>query len=288
MELLSVIIPTRNEQFLKKTVADVFDKAEGKIEVIVSLDGYWTDTDSRCHVVHCGEPYGMRWAINSAVRIARGEYILKTDAHCMFDKGFDVKLIKDCRDKCVCVPTRKRLDAESWSVQAGKPDIDYMYLSYPDDSNDFGGAGLHGREWRQKNTEQSLKNDKIVDLMSFQGSCWMMKKAYFHELELMDDDNYGSFWKEAQEIGLKAWLSGGRVIRNKNTWYAHLHKGKKYGRGYFLDKRTTKRANDYTNKWLTGDAWDKQTLPFSWLIKKFSPVPEWDNERISKQSLQEK
>ena len=273
--------------FLHKTVDDIFAKATGEIEVIVILDGYWTTLDKRANVIHLGTVRGMRAGINAGVEIAQGKYIMKVDGHCMFDKGFDVKLVADCLDNYVCVPTRKRLDAENWRIQEGKPDVDYMYLSYPDDPKDFGGAGLHGREWREKNHDGSLKKDKIVDLMSFQGSCWLMKKDYFRELELMDSRNYGSFWKEAQEIGLKAWLSGGRVIRNKYTWYAHLHKGKKYGRGYFLDKRTTKQATEYTNKWLTGDAWDKQIFPLSWLIEKFSPVPEWSDERISKQRIQE-
>jgi hypothetical protein len=202
----------------------------------------------------------------------------------MVSEGYDVELVKYCKPNWVCVPTRKRLDAENWCVQEhGKPDINYMYLSYPDNPLDFGGASLHGREWREKNADRTLDDEKLVDLMTFQGSCWMMHKDYFHELELMDHDSYGSFWNEAQEIGLKAWLSGGRVVRNKHAWYAHLHKGKKYGRGYFLSNSTVKQGADYTKRWLTfRAAWAKQTLPLSWLVEKFSPLPEWTDERISK------
>jgi hypothetical protein len=224
----------------------------------------------------------MRNGINSAVAVAKGEYILKTDAHCMFGEGFDQILKADCEDNYIVVPRRKRLDAENWCVQeVGKPDIDYMYLSYPDSApDDFGKSGLNGKVWEEKNRNPELKQILIDDLMSAQGSCWFMKKNYFNELELMDEENYGTFWNEFQEIGLKCWLSGGRVIVNKKTWYAHLHKGKKYGRGYNLDHKQLDIGATHTRKWFNfKEAWHKQTLPLPWLIEKFWPVPTWPEDR---------
>lgn len=286
--MLSIIIPSRNEQFLYKTVLDLLEKAQGEIEIICILDGYWIKSeeiinDKRVRIIHFGESKGMRAAINAGVAISSGEYIMKCDGHCLFDQGFDIKLVADCKDNWVCIPTRKRLDAENWCIQdIGKPDIDYMFLSYPENTQDWGGSGLHGKEWKEKNYDESLRVEKIVDLISFQGSCWFMEKSYFYFLELMDEENYGQFWQEAQEIGLKVWLSGGRVIRNKNTWYCHLHKSKKYGRGYFLDIKMLSKAVEYTNKWFTQKNWHKQTLPLSWLIEKFMPMPTWDEEKINK------
>jgi glycosyltransferase involved in cell wall biosynthesis len=283
--MLSIIIPSRNEKFLVPTIKELLEKAKGFIEIIVVLDGYWEyelPNDERLRIIHRGESRGMRNGINSAVKVARGEYLMKIDAHCMVSEGYDVMMTRYCKDNWVCVPTRKRLDADNWCIQdVGKPDIDYLYLSYPDDPNDFGGKGLNGKLWNEKNADKSLRDKKIDDLMSFQGSCWVMKKDYFYELELMDEENYGTFWNEAQEIGNKCWLSGGRVVRNKHVWYAHLHKGKKHGRGYFLDKRTCAIGAKQTNKWLRNEAWDKQTIPFSWLIEKFMPVPTWDEEKLN-------
>lgn len=277
---VSVLIPSRNEQFLQKTIDGVFKKAKGDIEVVVYLDGYWTDPvlkhDPRLVVVHKSKVCGMRSGINSAAAVAKGEYLLKLDGHCLLDEGFDMKLKADCEDDWVVVPTRKRLDAENWCIQeTKKPDINYMYLSYPDDPKDWGGPGLHGRLWREKNINPELKKVLIDETMSFQGSCWFLKRDYFYYLELMDEENYGPFWKEAQEIGLKAFLSGGRVMRNKNTWYAHLHKGKRYGRGYHLPKYITINATSYVNEWLNKKVWHKQKHDFAWLIDKFSPVPTW-------------
>jgi hypothetical protein len=109
--------------------------------------------------------------------------------------------------------------------------------------------------------------------MSAQGSCWFMQKDYFNALELEDEENYGTFYNEFQEVGLKCWLSGGRVLVNKKTWYAHLHKTE--GRGYSLGNSQAEKGAAYTLRWLGNTAWHKQTLPFNFLIDHFKPVPTW-------------
>lgn len=283
--MISIIIPSKNERFLQQTIVSCLEKARGDVEVIAVLDGYWPEPalrdDPRLRIVHLGESRGMRGAINAGVAVARGEYIMKLDGHCLLDEGFDVKLAADCEKNWVVVPRRKRLDAEKWEIQdVGKPDVDYEYLSFPDDPQDFGGPGLHGRVWNDRIRERFGKEEYMIDdLMSFQGSCWFMRRDYFHELELMDDEHYGTFAHEAQEIGLKCWLSGGRVVVNKKTWYAHLHKGKKYGRGYALPETDRKKGTDYTNLWLKNAAWSGQTIPFENLIQKFWPVPGWPEDK---------
>lgn len=282
--MISVIIPSRNERFLHNTIKEVINKASGDVECIAVLDGYWPPKDEiieddRVVYLHKGKPEGMRRGINDGVAIARYQYIMKLDGHCMLDEGYDKKLLDDMQDNWVIIPRRKRLDAENWCIQdVGKPDIDACYLSFPDNPNDFGGKGLNGKVWQEKAVRN--KDIDFEDEMSFQGSCWFMKKSYFYELELMDYNNYGDFWNEAQEIGLKAWLSGGAVKRNKKTWYAHLHKGKRYGRGYNLDHSQLNIGSTHTLKWIKAEAWEKQTIPLSWLIKKFMPVPTWDKEKI--------
>lgn len=278
----SIIIPSRNEPYTVKTINDLLNKASGDIEIIVVLDGWWMSSsdivlDPKVNYIHFSKPIGMRGCINAGVAISKGEYILKTDAHCMFSQDYDEVLKQDCKDNWVVVPTRKRLDPDKWQViKDGRPDINYLYLANPDDPSVWGGKGLQAKEWREKNLDKSLDDIKGSELMSAQGSCWFMKKRYFAFLELMDEENYGEFAKEMQEIGLKAWLSGGRLVRNKKCWYAHWHKPKSHGRGYSLSRNEWKRGTAYTNKWLdkVGVAWHKQTLPLSWLIKKFNP-PGW-------------
>src|SRR3989337_2508804 len=101
--LTSIIIPARNEIFLYKTIQDILAKARGPIEVIPVLDGYWCPadeliSDKRVTYLQFGTSHGMREAINAAARKATGEYLLKCDAHVMFEEGFDVKLVADVPD----------------------------------------------------------------------------------------------------------------------------------------------------------------------------------------------
>jgi len=284
MSLVSIVIPARNEQFLPQTIEDLLAKARGEVEIIAVLEGYWPDRypddpQQRVHYIHSTEPRGMRGAINAGAAIAKGTYLMKCDAHCMFDEGYDLKLAADLEPNWIAVPTRYSLDAEKWEPKHKKP-IEYMYLCAPTDPGDYGGPSLHGREWRDKQNDPALKAILIDDLMSAQGSCWFMHRDYFHELELLDDVNYGHFCFEFQEVGLKCWLSGGRVVRNKKTWYAHLHKGKTYGRGWPLAKSVLAKGAAFSNQWMDGKLWHKQDRDIRWLIDKFWPVPSWAEESV--------
>lgn len=40
---LSVIIPSRHEEFLKNTVEDILKNKRGETEIIVGLDGQWAN-----------------------------------------------------------------------------------------------------------------------------------------------------------------------------------------------------------------------------------------------------
>jgi glycosyltransferase involved in cell wall biosynthesis len=261
---ITAIIPARNEKYLMPTIHSLLNNADDWVEVIAVLDGYWPDEelieDPRVKYIHKGIAQGMRPALNSAVAAASGDYILKSDAHCMFEKGYDTALLADMEDNWVVVPRRYRLDVENWKViEDGRPPIDYMFLT-PD---------LHGKIWHRPD----LENKMIDDLMSSQGSCYFIKKDYYHELELLDQEQYGSFFNEFQEIGLKCWLSGGQVKINKNTWYAHWHKNN--GRGYSMGRSLKDKGEAGTRKWLEGTGWHKQVYPISWLVEKFGPVPGW-------------
>jgi hypothetical protein len=93
----------------------------------------------------------------------------------------------------------------------------------------------------------------------------------------LENDKYGTFGKEPQEIGFKSWLGGGKLMVNKKTYYAHLHKGRKYGRGYSLSSGELTKGGKAINQWLVfKKAWDKQIYDIKWLIDKFAPVPGWD------------
>lgn len=259
---VSVIIPSRNEKYTGKTIKDILSKSFGNIEVIVILDGWWMPSeeivnDKRVIYIHYSTPRGMRNAINSAVEIAKGDYILKTDSHCMFAEGFDEILVKSCQDQYVVVPRRKRLDPAKWElVEDGRPPIDYEYLDPGD---------LHGIRWVERGEER--KDILIDDIISAQGSCYLIKKDFYKKIGGLDEINYGQFYLEFQELSFKVWTNDGKVIINKNTWYSHWHKTE--GRGYSLGNQDREKAVKYMQTWRNKPEWNK-------VIKQFLPMPGWD------------
>jgi glycosyltransferase involved in cell wall biosynthesis len=291
MSKVSVIIPARNEIYLQKTIDEVLSKAAGDIEVIVILDGYWPDPplkeDPRLIFIH-RERQGMRAAINAGVAIARGEYIMKLDAHCLVAPGFDETLKNNCDKDWIVVPRRYSVEMDTWEIRRHRPFIDYEYLSYPFRSpKRKGGPQMCGMVWDERITSQI--NILLDETMTWQGSCWFMPKEFFsRRIGTMNEAGYGTFICEAQELGLKVWLGGGKVMVNKNTWYAHLWKGEPYRKKYTelygkvysrvgFDER--KQGNKFNIAYWMGNQWPERIHDLSWLIDKFWPVPSWPESR---------
>ena len=291
--MLSIIIPSRSPQYLKKTINDLLAKAEGEVEIIVVFDGRWPtqeempDDDVRVRLVHCGAIHnspGMRHCINQGVAISSGEYLMKIDEHCMVDQGYDVKLAADCEDDWMVIPRRKRLDAENWTlIEDGRQDIDYMQIDYPYAKPFEKTEGLHGSEDRQRFRDR--KDILIDDVMTMQGSCYFLpKKLWDAVIVKMDDEAYGSFTAEAQELSMKVWLSGGRVVVNKKTWYAHWHKGRA-GKGYGFSNAQYKQHAEQMEKgrlfcidYWVNNRWAQRKHDFKWLIEKFWPLRGWPED----------
>jgi len=285
MDKVSVIIPSRSPSHIHQTVEDVFSKATGNIEVIVMLDAYLPEPYLKLHkdliVVHVGKVRGMRANVNTGAKIATGKYIMKCDDHCMFGEGFDEILKADCEENWLSVPSRYSLDPEKWERTKGP--IDYLTLTFPFNTDEVKGTGLHDKKWRGEHgihgryfhMEKKRKHIPIDDIIAFQGSCWFMHKKRFFEIECLEEK---PLRQEAEELCLKVWLSGGRVIRNKKTWYAHLHKGKKYGKSFGLSKRQIVETEMYYNDLWMNNKWPGQTRTIEWLIDKFWPLDGWPED----------
>lgn len=280
LALLSIVIPSKTEMFLRHTIEDVLAKATGEIEVFPVLDGYdlpdeEKTADARVHYLRlpAAKHTQKRHAINMVVNdYANGKYVMSLDAHCMMAKGFDEQLQRDHKDDWVQIPRRNRLDAENWCLQKqpdGRPPIDYEYTMWP---LKFDPPGLHGFRWDERTRERW--HIPLDDTMHFQGSCWFMTRDWFRELGLMQIEGYEGWGQEAEEIALKTFRAGGRTITNKNTWYAHLHKGKKYGRMYFLNARSVRRSAAYSfNYWVRENREVYQAY-----VERFMPAPGWPSD----------
>ena len=283
MGLLSVIIPNRNSPFLTKTIEDLLAKSEGEVEIVVHVDENPPERyvdDPRVHYAHPSAPQGLRRGINTAASLAKGEHIMKIDDHCLVGQGYDRILIENHReDNWVQIPRRYALDVENWRIEERGDDkypIDYMYLDFPRKGKDHD-DGMHGVPWKQRRNER--KEIEVDDTPSFQGSCYFMRRDYFNDfLHGMNEEGYGQFSQEAQEIGFKTWLGGGAVKVNKKTYYAHLHKGGRYGKMYNIPNwnKYTKGASEWSADYWLNNRWPGRKHDFSWFIDEMFPgMPSW-------------
>lgn len=274
--MLSIVIPSKNERFLQRTIQDILEKTRGDVEVFPVLDGYEPPEseivhDPRVHYVRLPkQDYSQkRQAINRVVNdLAKGEFVMSLDAHCMMAPGFDTQLAKDHQPNWVQVPRRNRLDPEAWSLQPqsdDRPPIDYEYIMW---SLIEERKELHGFKWDARTLERA--HIMLDETMEIQASCWFMTKKWFQERGFMDL-KYEGWGQEGEEIVMETYKHGGKVITNKNTWYAHLHKGKKYGRMYHLSTEENKRSYRYSfNYWV-----HENKEFFINFIERFMPIPKW-------------
>jgi len=289
--MISIIIPARDEKYLQTTIDDINNRISGEFEyeIIVALDGCWPNPsinrDKNVSLVHFGGPKGIRYIVEAAIRIAKYEHIMKLDAHCSLAKDFDKVLIADTEDNWISIPSRYSLNEKSWKKTRGP--VDYMMITYPYADDDKYGWGIHGKKWRGENgqdgnfwhLEKKRKNILIDDIIIFQGSCWFMHKQHFWNIGGYEKSHPYIMFQEAPELSFKTWLSGGRVVRNKKTWFAHMHKSKEQENtsSYGLSKRKKYEAEDWSADFWMNDRWDKSIHKFSWLIEKFSPMYGWED-----------
>ena len=256
---LSIIIPSYKDPYLQKTIDDIRKNAKGEIEIIAILDGYEDDIKGAI-VMHNEQRKGMRGSINAGVARSSGEYILKCDAHCMFDEGFDVKLLADIENNWVVIPRRYKLDTDKWIIcEDDKEPIDYEKLitDRPD--------RIAGVCWTSRANKR--KDILIDETMVFQGSCWLMSRKHWNSLGDLQEEGYGTFTQEPIEIALKTWLGGGKVMVNKKTWYAHQHR--RFGRTHKMGDREVREGNSYSRDFWLNNKWDKRIHDIQWLIERF-------------------
>jgi len=280
--MLSVVIPNRNSPFLTKTIEDLLAKAEGEVEVIVNVDEQRPETlveDHRVTYLFNDSPIGLRAGINACVAKAKGDFIMKIDDHCLVGQGYDRILIENHQPNWVQIPRRYALDAENWQIEDRSDDkypIDYMYIDFPRKGKAHD-DGMHGVPWKERREEH--KDLEIDDTPSMQGSCYFMSTVHFiYFLKGLNETGYGQFSQESQEIGFKTWLGGGEVKVNKKTYYAHLHKGNRYGKMYNIPNwnQYTKEASEWSASHWLNDEEPNMVHKFEWFIdEKFPGMPSW-------------
>ena len=295
---LSILIPSRNEMFLSRTIDDILSNIEGDTEVIAVLDGAWSEPPIKSHprvtLIHHSTSVGQRAATNEACRLSRAKYVMKVDAHCAFDKGFDVKMMSAMKDDWTMVPVMRNLHAFDWvcpdghrryqgpsgpCVECGKPTamvVMWIPKTNPQSTAYYFDKDLH---FQYHNEFGKRQQGDITETMSIQGSCFMLTRQRYLDLNICDE-SWGSWGNQGTEVAAKSWLSGGRVVVNRKTWYAHMFRtqGGDFSFPYPLSGKEVERARQCSRDLFMGNKWDKAVHPLSWLIDKFNP-PTWEEKK---------
>lgn len=130
--------------------------------------------------------------------------------------------------------------------------------------------------------KDALDNNGLTETMSLQGSAFMLTRDKYWELNICGEE-LGNWGNQGIEVACKTWLSGGRVLVNHNTWYAHMFRtqGGDFGFPYPVSGRETQKTKENVKNLLWNNKFDKQIRPVSWLIEKFYPVPGWSDEALA-------
>lgn len=307
---LSILIPARNEEFLKITVENILENIRGNTEIIVVMDGGWIDPPLKDHdrvtIIQHNQSVGQRQATNEACTLAKGKWVMKIDAHCAVDEGFDVKMMEamEGHDDWTMLPAMYNLHAFNWKCK--KCGNEWYQSPTPSECQLPGeGKGKNpecdGKEferkiyWERRESRRSecyrfdttlhfqywraLMKDQegdIVETMSAQGSCFMLTKDRYWELDI-SEEKFGSWGQQGTEVACKTWLSGGRLVTNRKTWYAHMFRtqGGDFGFPYEHEPGQIGHARKYSRDLFIYNRWKGQKKPLAWLLNKFKPVPGW-------------
>ena len=307
---LSIIIPARNEEFLKVTIENILENIEADTEIIAVLDGEWADPqivdNDRVNLIYVPEAIGQRAATNIGVRLSKAKYVMKLDAHCSVDKGFDRKMIEKMDDNWTMVPIMRNLWMFSWNCR------NCNWKKYqgptPEKCEKCGSANLRkkmmivGKERPQSHSYcfdkephfqyfreyskrpevlKQVEETGLSETMSLQGSCFMSTREKYWELELCDE-SLGSWGNQGIEVAMKTKLSGGKVMVNHDTWYADMFRtqGGDFSFPYKQKGNDVSRTKKRVKNLFWGSQWDKAIYPLSKAVEEFMPIPGWDEKAI--------
>lgn len=237
---LSVLIPARNEIYLARTVENILQNIRGNTEILVGLDGAWADPPIEDHervtILYYNKSVGQRAITNNLAKLSKAKYVMKIDAHCKVDEGFDVKMLeafKEVGDDVTMIPALYNLHAFNWKCkkcgtewyQAPTP----SYCSNPgeqrgknpncDNTTDFEkvmvweirksrrsefyrfDADFHFQYHGARKQHPESAGD-LVETMSAQGSCFMLTRMKYWQLNICDEE-FGSWGQQGTEVACK-------------------------------------------------------------------------------------
>jgi len=296
-KMLSIIIPARMEEFLGRTIQDLLEHTGDKTEIIAVLDGYLPDpplpVSPRVTVIYNPVSVGQRAASNQAAKLSQAKYLMKIDAHCAVDENFDTKMLdafKETGDNVTMIPVMRNMHIFDWVCEEGhrryqspsgpcetcqKPtvkDIVWIPKKSPATHAFTFDKTMH---FQYDSRWSKLVTGDLRETMSIQGSCFMCTREKWFELDICSED-FNSWGQQGVEVACKTWLSGGRVVVNMRTWYAHMFRtrGGDFGFPYSNPQNKVNENRELSRELFQKDKWPLATRKFQWILDKFNP-PDW-------------
>jgi len=302
--------------FLARTIQDIVENSSEETEVIAVLDGSWAEPaipqHERVNIIYLPESIGQRAATNIGVKLSKSKFVAKSDAHCAFAKDFDIRMFEAFEktgENVAMVPVMKNLWAFDWKCyhcgwkkyqgptptkceQCGKTDkirrkMLWIRKNNPRSTSYCFDSEPHFQyfeDWKHRPQYIKDKEEKgITETMSLQGSFFMVTREKYWELDLCDE-TFGSWGNQGLEVACKVWLSGGEVLVNHTTDYAHMFRtqGSDFSFPYPQSGKGVQQTKSKIKDLFWNNKWEKQIYPLSWLIEKFWPVKGWTEENLKK------
>ncbi len=280
-ELVSVVILSRNEEFLSQTINNMSELAEGPIEFVIVLDGDYepekiidvNETLHRSHSIQfvCNkEPLGRRPSSNLGAERARGKYLFHLDAHCKTDcKAWDTLLKQSVTTpSTMVIPSLNKLIVPEYKQVGNRNGHKYISVNFKDQW-----SGNKGRY----NLEPTITGN---------GMGWFLTKEYYLSCGGCDVSSPAYVWGNfGIEWALKTWLcdfglGAGQVLLTTEVVFAHLWQKKLP----YKQPGIGKDRNRLKEMYLDGKA-PNQVRPFSFFEENLGHLLPKNKETPEKQPL---
>lgn len=212
---LSILIPSKNEPYLTKTLEDIKANAVTAPEILSMED----------------IGLGQRRTTNRLADCATGTVLMKTDAHCSFSPGFDRVLLEQIDSQTILAPILMPLTPKTWTINGKKQMSQFRF---------------------DTNFVMQHHDGKPGETMCLQGSCFVMTKENYWKWGI-GTSNMPSWGGQGVELGIKAFLNAGRCVTTPDAYYGHVFRTQSeefpYDRGESPGKQATEQLiAAYKNK----------------------------------------
>lgn len=220
--LLSVVIPCLDDPDIASTVRSLRETApEVEIVVVNDSSGNWPTLDG-CKVVHNRRRCGSGPSRHIGSIYATGEWLLHTDSHVRFEKGWYEAFQKRVK------PLFEGYVTSPQTVFCGTMLALERDLSQ---HGEYSGATLNlaGRDPGKPEVQQVFqanwkKHANGEEVGMLMGACSFVSRDWY--LSLSPHRHLRSYGLEEEALSLKTWLSGGRIEMLSGVRVGHIFRGK--------------------------------------------------------------